>query len=842
MSSARETFRPRSKRQDQRDSPITQSEFGGGLVRNAPHDEIPETALADLVNAHAYPKEVIPRLGTRIVNFTVPSTRTGITATKAGTIITATGFTEADVSCYFVWPDEDIHDEIIEYISATQVRVHRTNNKDATDGCWIHGRLNLWQWHSTQDRMVWQWGEKVYTNVVTITNTYVVLGTLTEAICLSRYCPSNTISDWSEMDDYGVLYNSRGIFLIDFETDTIFQKNTPIPNRMPADEAREMDSKYRYDVLYSMTRLAGQGIRSRVTASTPLLQESGTTDISEQTDPARDNAIVWTSKRIDRGIKTNGRLVGGTLAAAQQNPFYWAGLNNASFRWNVNGREEEFVCDFSITTGAAITSLTDVAIEIQRVLRLVFYAATCEYDADNTRFILSTGEESDSICNYVANGTGGTNIAALMCLTAIAGATVDNANIYSEPHVFGPFYVPEYTDGGIERHWTHYTQYRTPDIGPDGVSPRVGPSGEILPPLKFGWCQDVRVAGAMYASMADDGLVTAEEGTFEIYDVGTNLEWEDGEITVIIQYVDETQVYVSAEYFDSKPLQACAIGGGRVIRASQSEYTVTREGGGVFTSADVGAMVWWSTDYYSIIVEFVDANTVLVRDSSTRDTQGLTIAPVSRMINDVTNDESLRARFDELYVGALRNRFWTRMPNVNIGRVCPGFMITAQRDAPYVYYCQLGTSLKHMSGYYLSNRQKGDKIDEAIQHIEVMPNKVIIWCKNETWMAPTNDPKIQTLPQFGEAYAVLFFDMVDNEQGITDVGSVVFVKTGLLQMVLSDNSVRQFDGFKYGPDMTVTEAGQDMIKKDLKETWGTGCSLYDNKLGYVLWRVSRETA
>jgi len=841
MSSARETFKNRSKRKDQSDYPVTQTDFSGALIKNAPHDEIPPNALAELVNAHSFPQEIQPRLGTRLINFTVPSIRTGITATKNGTIITSTGFTEEDVSNYFVWPDEDIHDEIIEYISDTQIRVHRNNNKDATAGCWIHGRLNLWEWHQSKRKMVWLWGKEVYVNDVSIIDTFVIFGELTRATCVSNVEPSNTFSDWSEMDDYGVIYNSNGIFLVDFDTNTTFKKNTNIPTHLPDDVARAMDSKYRYDILYSMSRLAGQGLRDRTTPATPILQESGTTDIDEDNDPARDNAIIWTTKRIDRGIKTNGKLIGGPLAAAQQAPSYWGGINNASFRWSVNGREEEFVCDFTITTGAGVTSLTDVAREIQRVLRFVFYAATCDYDADNTRFIYTTGEEDGSVCNYGANGTGGTNIANLIGITALAAATVDNANIYAQPYTFGPFYIPVDSDGNRSWHWSHYVLYRTPDIGPDGVSTRIGPNGEVLPPLNFGFTVEARVAGAFYARKYADGLVEADAGTFEEYDVGTSLEWEDGEVNVIIQYVDSTHVYVSSEYFDSKPLQACAIGGGRVVRASQEDYIVTSEGGETFDPDDVGRTIWWSSDYCSIIEEYIDEYHVRVSDSSFRETQGLTLDPISRMITDPTNDETIRNRFDELFVGALRHRFWYQMPNANIGRVCPGFMVTAARNTPFIYYSQLGTSLKYMSGYHLSNRQKGDKIEESIQHIEILPNKIIVWCKSETWMSPTNDPKIQTLPQFGEAFAILFFDILDGEQGITDTGSITLVKSGLLQMVLNDNSVRQFDGFKYGPDMTVNEAGQDIIKKDLKQTGGMGTSIYHNKLGYMIWRVSRGT-
>jgi hypothetical protein len=243
--------------------------------------------------------------------------------------------------------------------------------------------------------------------------------------------------------------------------------------------------------------------------------------------------------------------------------------------------------------------------------------------------------------------------------------------------------------------------------------------------------------------------------------------------------------------------------------------------------------------WVSIIEEVIDANTVKVYDSEFRDTQGLTLDPVARMINDTTSDETLRNRYDELIVGALRHRFCYQMPNVNIGEIVPGFMITAIRNQSLIHYCQISSSLSYLSGYYLPNRQISEKIKDSIQTIKQMPNKAIVWCKSSTWQSPVNEAKINTLPQFGEAYATLFFDLVDASRGITDMSSIEKVHANLYEMILSDNSVRQFNSFEYGEDFSTTKNGQDIIKKDLKETWGIGLSFYDDKIGHIFWRVSK---
>lgn len=441
---------------------------------------------------------------------------------------------------------------------------------------------------------------------------------------------------------------------------------------------------------------------------------------------------------------------------------------------------------------------------------------------------------------------GGTPVAALMMITVATGAMLDNANIYAQPYSFGVFTVPPALGTNREWHWTHYVKYRSTDIGPLGVTSRIGPNNEILPPLKFTYTVEVRVAGAFYAyRTCETGIVTAVRGTFQIYDEGTALLWENGEIDTIIQWISDTQVRVSGPgdyyYCEDIPLQACAIGGGSVTRASQTGTTVTREGGEVFTAADERRTIWWSSDQTSIIRTFVDANTVIVWDSATRDTQGITFGPTSRYINDNVNDETLRNRQGELHVGLLTNRFWEEMPNVNAGDIVPGFMITAVRDTSLIYYCQLGTSLKYLSGCHMPSRQVADKVEESIQSIRIMPNKVIVWCKGSTWGGPTNQPRIFKLPEFGESFAVLYFDVIDANMGVTDTGSIQKIRSGLLEMVCSDNSLRQFDGFKYSEDFTMEPStGQDRIKRDLKLCWGIGVSTYDEeRLGHVIWRTLR---
>jgi len=683
------------------------------MVQNAPHDEIPDNAVAYIRNAHCFPKEFRSRLGCNIYSTLKPPAltgRTGYTARQTGDIITATAdiFEEGDVSNFWVWPgDHDFHTEIQEVISATQIRVGDSLEQPSTSKCWMHGRLNLWQFHEGESKIVFQWGKKVYVaNDLELTS-------WTEALCVSYDEPSNTISDWGEMDEYGVIFNSNGIYALTFKTDPpqLFKKNDSVPTVLVE---RDVDGdNHRYDYLYAMSRLAGVGLRTRWTAE--ILQETGTTAID--LDVSRDYGTHWTEDPID------------------------------------------------------ITNPNDV-----RVLNV-------------------------------------------------------------------PKTRPWLTDRAWQ--WTHYTVYRTTDIGPDGDMSRTGTNGEELAPIRFTHVRDVRVAGAFYATRECSGIVVAQVGEFELDDAGTPLVWEDGEVDTIYEYIDAQTVRVSSHEYDYycefMPLRACAIGGGRVMRASQEGDVVTRTAGATFTAAGVRKTIHWADGVYSIIVEYIDEDNVRVHNTATRVVQGLTIDPVARIINDYTTDKELRDRQRWAHVGLLTRRWWGPIPNCNLGALLPGFLVAAQMNTERVYYSQWTPELPYQTGHYRVGKQMNDKIGGAIQVIEKAPNRVNIFCKNSTWGGATDQPTIVEIPEAGESFSLLFVDVVDRRIGCVDIGSIQEVDNGVFEMRCSDGTWRQFDGFRYTNDLSVVaQTGQDIVKTDMQLAWSAGSSAYaDKNLGHIYWMTEK---
>lgn len=855
MSSAREINKSETQ-------PWKQGAYNRGMVKNAPAEDIPDGAVALLRNAHAFPTEVVPRLAAIVYSTIQPPVllddngdqRSSITAMKDGDrIVSLSGniFTDGDVTNYFVWPgDPAFHDEIQEYISATEVRVDTSGDRESTSACWIHARLNLNTFHKSERKKLYQWGTDVYVaDNIRVTS-------WTKVLCISYDRPSNVISQlgYDDMDEYSIIGNSNGTFQVDFspEIPIMWKKNTNVPSVLVTTIPRTDLSKYRFDYTYSMTRLNGTGIRDRTTEGALIVQESGTVALNPNEDPARDYGTRWTTRRIDSGIRTQGRLVAPNMAAANVTPTYWFGLTGAAsgvVRITINEETENFIIDFG-PTGWATTSMKQVATAIQSVVRTSFPFFTCDY-YNPGYFVITSGEEDGSELGWglAGTGVGYTDISAIMLIRNGDGGTLDNKYSYAQPQTMGTLSVPRVASVPElpERHWTHYSVYRTTDIGPLGVTPRVMIDSETeLPPLKFTWVKDVRIGGAFYASRTADGIVTAGIGTFEEDDVGTGLEWEDSEIDTIVEYINSTQVRVTGSgdtaehyYGEPKSLQACAIGGGDVMRMSQTGNTVTRTNGDVFTEEDVGNTITWSTGYYSIIIEYIDGNTVIVNDFIDKDVQGGTLDPLDRIFNDTVSDTTLRARQGELYIGLLTHRFYVAMPNINILAIVPGFMITAVSGGSLIYYCQLSVNKKYLSGYHIENRQILDKVEDSITLIKKIPNKFIVFCNNSVWGGPTNVPDIKQLPEFGEAFAILHADIIDADLGLIDVGSIREVDYGVYHMRTSEGSVRQFDAYGFSKeigDLTVdSQTGQDIVKKDMRECWNIGASCYMDNIGYIWW-------
>lgn len=838
-----------SRQVDSADLEWSQDRFGDGLAKNVPHEDIPRNAVAGLINAHCKETEIEPRLASWLWAETQPppwrddtgAERRGYTLSKINNIVNSENsiFDASFVSCFIAWPVDDgyFHDEIIEFLSGYSVRVSVSGNRDSTPECYVHGRINMNAWHKRKKIKVWQIGNRVYTSPFNFSR-------FDECICVSRRMPSNVTSAWDDLDNHGMIGNSNGIFKVNFDNATkiLWRANGPLPTVLLEGRSKRKEHHKRYDYLISMSRLAGQGLRDRTFVK--VLQQSGTTALSTTVTPNRDYAIYWTEKPIgnDQNDKVGGKLVCGRLSDEHKDPGYYRTIAapGASFKLIHNEREENFLVDMG-ATGANVQSMDDVAEALQQAINTLFPWVSCNYKEEGY-FEFNTGEERNASISYLKTGETGTDIASTIKGTEEEKATVVTAWAYSAPNKIGRCHIPK-DQGKYEWHWTHFTVWRTTDISKDGVDPRTTISGEELVPLKFTWVGDFRTAAAFYASK-NNGVITADIGTFGKADEGTPFKWEDGEVDTINEYISPRAVRVSINYYgnSSKSLQAGAIGNGRVLRVSQLGDIVTLHSalnGDTFSNSecDTRKTLYMSDGYELIIKEVLSPNAVRVHDSATRSLQGATIDPEQRIITDTITDATLRNRMDEKHIGLLNMRFKEPLPNCNVLVVLPGFLLTAKRGGVTLPYCDLANNLKYNAGYHLASRQVIDDIEGSVQFICKSPNFFLVWCSDSLWGGPTNNPDIQDLPEFGEWYGVLHADIIDPDLGSVDWGSISEVANGAFELVCQDTSVRQLVNLSYGDDLTYNNAQQDLIARDLKKCWNIGVSIFGRTLGHVFWRT-----
>ncbi|HUX56363.1 MAG TPA: hypothetical protein VMV77_05285 [Bacteroidales bacterium] len=266
MSASRKLLQPSDNSRDRhKPAPKPTNDFSFGVLKD--NAEIPDGALADAENVVVYPTEFIGRTGSELHTLTqIPAMpdRTGYSATKSINTITTTTdvFTEDDVTNFFVWPgDPNQHDEIIEYISPTQVKVAYKNDfDDIVTGCYLRGRNDFFGFHHQRKIWIQQFYRQFYYSNID-------MDSWTEVVTISRDLPFNNIGGKAEFDDYSELvFNSNGIFKLDLEQNWAYKLNIPVPDIPIAPQEQiggDDDTAFRY--LYSAARLAGQQvIRNRL--------------------------------------------------------------------------------------------------------------------------------------------------------------------------------------------------------------------------------------------------------------------------------------------------------------------------------------------------------------------------------------------------------------------------------------------------------------------------------------------------------------------------------------------------------------------------------------------------
>jgi len=411
--------------------------------------------------------------------------------------------------------------------------------------------------------------------------------------------------------------------------------------------------------------------------------------------------------------------------------------------------------------------------------------------------------------------------------------------------VVGPLYVPQVPNSDpaeYERHLSHFPVYRSLDIK------NVYQTGQIPAalndPERFMWVKDLRICGAFFARKFN-GHVFARYGQFEPADIGSVIEWENGDRDTIIGYVREDEVLIAkaAYYGEESDYMAAAIGNGRVFRAAQVGTTVTRTHGAVFTAADVGKTLTSSTGYRSVIEAFVDANTVTVHDDQDKVSQGFNTDPSHRHFYDTLSDGELDNRIG---IVECKNRFMQPMPNVNDGIVVPGFLVTARRGEKEVYYCAWETFYEYLASFYYAAYQYSTVIKNPIQRLLKHPSRFSALCQDDkTWIGPTNAAQTMTLAEINAVIPLLgSIDVLEGGVGCFDFGSIQEIDRGLYVMLTKEPSgigLRTFNGYSYSDNqLEIAKAGHTTVMRDLEKWQKATASIYDAIAGFIVWGREKE--
>ena len=417
---------------------------------------------------------------------------------------------------------------------------------------------------------------------------------------------------------------------------------------------------------------------------------------------------------------------------------------------------------------------------------------------------------------------------------------------------------------------THFGVYRTKNIGHNSTPPGIDPVRGIgNNAALFVWSNDVPVAKSFYMAISNRGAnptltITVTQGQFAFEDIGSVLTLEDG-LYGLIHKITDTTTMKSAEVYmgithegDALPTQptiideqACAIGGGRVCRGYQDGVIVFSDNG-LFVSSDVGKPIFWPDGRVSWIEKFITTQKVQVANDDTIVQSGFTIAPLSgnfsRGYGDASFDDGtqyqkigLQQRIESGQPIYWPNRFFSPLPNANIGVIDLGFMITALRDDTTFYYSQVGVK-PYCAGYYRADIQR-EEVDSLIRDIWSLASTVMIIMKSQTRSinpgvavdlgnATVAESVFQIPPSF----------LVDDKRGVIAWQSIQSKGLGTIMAVTNEPAMRYLTSSGWSAE----NFAKDQVQKDLSamDPYQKVVSVYlpTKKGGYKIWFTKKVRA
>jgi hypothetical protein len=853
----RRRFAPQSKRFNERLITRKQDSFRSGAWDDIPASDIPSNGIKWVKDGIVFSDRIEPRAGSSLWSTTtLPTVATEYSWSKTGYTITKTAgaaFTASDVG-RFIIHDDGAHELISALLSTTQVSVNTSATHAASTAGKIRDRIYGSAFHKYKNFAVIMLGSKFYYSTPTLAtwNEIYLCGNLT-------LIPDPSDSSFRELDGWLICFNVNGIYKIDLNLTTpIYYKinvSNPKFDYIPTSIGETSALIYGNRYTYEMSRIRN-GTSTILpldrTVSGAIIDQVGATCSVDSS--GKDYGTVYTARPKGEGSTTYGVLTGGALLSSFDTPSEWSVITDGHFKITIgdgvpaNNVTKEVVCNFS-----NVVSMEEVALEIQNKLKDAFsatpFAVTCVFSSDH--FIITATNEGGTV-TVTSAGTGGTNIGdnvgvgATDALQMRSTVGVVTNPAYTTSQIISNLHVPTNTTAEFHAdHFTHYSIYRSLDVGKNGVDPITGSGNN---PELFIWLMDLPVAKAFYGTYLNDGnSFTASQQTFAKEDVGSILRLLNPADSIIydltiLSYVSPTVVICSAAAFSCTSY--ASIGGGTPFygstNAGGTSFVATTN---MFSISDIGRQIFFSDGSVATIISCssdTPITTVGITTVSQKTNMAGTFKPTSRNFTDTVRDDysgsvttikSLRPRAAGW---SLQNRFFSPLPNGQIGAISGMFMFSALRNSYMMGYSQMPSNQTYYAGNYDASIQfdvyKG-KITEMVEFTD----ELIVILTNMTISHPTNTfGQDTTRSAVGIITAVIAGKrVIDESTGCKDYGSIYKVGQNTIIIRTTDGAFRELKSKGYSDNLAFNKA---MRKLEQMNTLTT--SSYSTETGYLVWGSS----
>ena len=170
---------------------------------------------------------------------------------------------------------------------------------------------------------------------------------------------------------------------------------------------------------------------------------------------------------------------------------------------------------------------------------------------------------------------------------------------------------------------------------------------------------------------------------------------------------------------------------------------------------------------------------------------------------------------------------YTPIPNGLCGEVAPGYITVAPDNSSTYYYSETGGKVIR-AGYYFAGGQF-QELDGSIKGIFRSPDSLVVLCKNSTYRVSTLNTNFSSndVAAWSSLYPPT---LMDENIGVTDIGSVSFMDRSRFIALCSDYTVRVFDGINWGYDRA-----KQLVSSEIRKAAIGSTAIYHPDGYYILW-------